>query len=188
MHPHDNNPYATEERSSWSGFLFPDLTSRMVNGHLIPSFRSLADVDAWAETNGQASEVALRVGVERKVFEDSESEALARIWLTQQDMKRVATLSASQLQLAADSVKAAQRSANWTMWAAVAAAIGSVVTAASFAWGIFSPQAQPQPHMAPPSHGTGAMREPVSKATAPGEPQLKFSPGWAVAPGQPGGR
>lgn len=130
-------------------------------GRRTVEFSNFDDVDKYAEANGGEEGVrALLADSQKLGSHDPKSQRVGRDWLTMKGESRGA-------QLALRAAMASERSARWTLVAALAAAVGAIATAAQVWFTASVPASGPQPTSmaAPPAKSANS---PVSQGAASG--------------------
>lgn len=87
-------------------------------------FNSFDQVETWVSEHG-IDDMRRAVGLPRFA---GQSLAMARVWLAEYDRKALEAEQRAAIAEARRATAAAERSARWTFWAAVAAAIGALAT------------------------------------------------------------
>ncbi|MDB5967064.1 MAG: hypothetical protein JWQ72_3564 [Polaromonas sp.] len=105
-------------------------------GHICPC-ESLEDLDAWAP--GDAGQRKVRRALAENWLFFGNMRELAEKWMTIKATETQESALLTSVGAAHRTAAAAEKSARWAMWAAVAAALGTFVTAALAAVEIFAP-------------------------------------------------
>ncbi|MDR0212534.1 MAG: hypothetical protein LBJ15_00845 [Comamonas sp.] len=120
-----------EERTigNWFEYFYPKPDEALAAGRLQLKFDSLSAVQEWVDAFKTDGDAFLRVGLAGRAEVDDLSRRLAELWLAEHQRKLDASLYASELNAAFDAALAAKESARWAKWAAVATALGAIVSA-----------------------------------------------------------
>ncbi len=128
----------------WFKYYFPEPSGAMAHGRLTANFNSLEEVSVWVKAwneHGENGELMLRIWLAREAEAEGVSRGIATVWLADAEARRASDHAANELRIAHSSAAAANRSANWTMVAALFAALGTAITALATIWGLVkSPQ------------------------------------------------
>ncbi|TWD77484.1 hypothetical protein FB547_10918 [Variovorax beijingensis] len=93
------------------------------------AFMTLLAIDEWVteKGGGETGEAALRTSLARGDFNDNRTIGLVKEWLRCEEEKRLDEYSRSAVGAAVRSAVASERSAKYTLWAAVAALVAAAV-------------------------------------------------------------
>ena len=120
-----------ENQGSWFNFFFPNPEDSLFHGRLQMQFDSLEAVQKWVDGCGTVGSQWLRIGLAGNAPVNEQSRKFALLWLAEEERNAAAIQLHNELLIASNAAAAAQKAATWAKWAAVATAVGSLVTAVS---------------------------------------------------------
>lgn len=146
---------------------------KLDNVEFRPKFDSIEQVEQWV-ARAPMGELALRTVLATERITNPEGRKLAEVWLQHAEAQRVDARATASLREAKRAADASESSAKWTLVAAVAAAVGALITGAGTFIMTPTPPIVQVTVQSPPAAPTPAV--PKVESSPPTKPEAASAP------------